>query len=548
MPSNSPDFAQSVVVLAGTYLLHSTVLLAGAWLLVKVGRVRSHVLAERLWKMAAVLGLVTVPLQVVLGWSSPIFDVTLRYGESTRDSANGAGNRVFDDSLHPVPAARTEGVDAQLSNAASPNPDVVDAIELTDGVYRSRDEYRGNTQDVVSGVRRHLNDGGSNNRPASLARSKREELGRIQRSPQPPQKGRHLSTAAVRPCRSGAVVSPPVTEGFVFGGATLTAGFVLCGLSVLLVQTCLLYRRCAGSRKVGDGTARRTLDRLLQENSIWRQVRLLSSDVFHEPIAFGLARWTIVLPSGIEQRLGKDELKALLAHELAHLVRGDVFWLWAGRVLCSCLAFQPLNFLARRRWQRAAEFLCDDWAVGRGGDAISLARCLTRIAEWRLVERECAAGLSAGGSKGGIVMRVERLVRATGQTDIWTSPSRRGLLQVAAVVAAACLVCVAPRVVLRAYATGLQNRDCSPNDGELKPALPRERAATRVVQWAEEWRLLEEELFELDRDLSYAIQLVRRISGKPEVDDYAEQLRRHVLVLQDRRHVLAEQTKKELGR
>ena len=41
------------------YLLHSTVLLSVVWLLMKVARPRSAVLAERLWKLAAVLPVLT---------------------------------------------------------------------------------------------------------------------------------------------------------------------------------------------------------------------------------------------------------------------------------------------------------------------------------------------------------------------------------------------------------------------------------------------------------------------------------------------------------
>ena len=81
-----------------------------------------------------------------------------------------------------------------------------------------------------------------------------------------------------------------------------------------------------------------------------------------------------MLPERAVKDLCEDELRALLAHELAHLVRGDSSWLCISRVVCSCLAFQPLNHLARREWQRAAEFLCDNWAVSRTQTPLALAR------------------------------------------------------------------------------------------------------------------------------------------------------------------------------
>ena len=85
--------------------------------------------------------------------------------------------------------------------------------------------------------------------------------------------------------------------------------------------------------------------------------------------------------------------------------------LWAGEFLCTCLAFQPLNFVARRRWQQAAELLCDDWAIEQRVSATSLASCLTRIAEWRLDRQSGLMSLSAVGHSGSLTRRIEWLLR-----------------------------------------------------------------------------------------------------------------------------------------
>lgn len=542
MPSNSLEVAQWVVVVAGTYLLHSTILLAGAWLVMRMGRVRSHVLTERLWKTAAVLGLITAPIQLTLGWSSPIFDVTLGHSEDTPYATSDAGNRASDGLFDFVPAVGNRNVELQRSDTIPLGPETIDENELAADLRRNEDKYPGDTQEGTSFpfASAHLPKDPSNDRPAELAGAINVDFSHNHRSEVSLQKGR----VHTQPRRPDCAVSPLTIARFVFAGAILIAGFVVCGWFTLVVQTSLFYRRCAGSREIGDGPARRILDRLRQKNSIRRRVRLLSSDAFDEPVAFGLARWTIVLPNGMEQRLGKDELKALLAHELAHLVRGDVRWLWIGRVLCSCLAFQPLNFLSRRRWQHAAEFLCDDWAVDRGGSAISLARCLTRIAEWRLEQRECAAGLAAGGSKAKIVLRVERLVNATGPIDAWTRPYRGVLLRVLVVVTAACLVCIAPRVVFPARVDGTHDRNTQASYGEADH--PGKGVRAPAIESARDWRLLEEELLQLERDSSYAFKLLTQTSHEPEVHESAERMRRHVLALQQRRQTLAERMKKEL--
>jgi hypothetical protein len=51
-------------------------------------------------------------------------------------------------------------------------------------------------------------------------------------------------------------------------------------------------------------------------------------------------------------------------------------------VVETVLFMQPFNRLARHRLQEVAEFLCDDWAVSRMSQPVTLAKCLAAVAEW----------------------------------------------------------------------------------------------------------------------------------------------------------------------
>ena len=151
-------------------------------------------------------------------------------------------------------------------------------------------------------------------------------------------------------------------------------------------------------------------------------------------------------------------------------------------------------------------------------------------------------------AKARIVLRVERLVSATGPADVWTRPFRRILLRLAVIVTAACFVCIAPRVVLPTLANDTQDRNIQENLGESELGLRREDIAVGDLQSADDWQLLEEELVLLDRDLSYAFWLLKQTSDESEVHESADLIRRHVLVFEQRRNALAEQMKKELDR
>lgn len=55
MASNfDTDFGGFVLQFVATYWMHSTILLGAAWLLLRLGKQRSHLLRERIWKYAAI--------------------------------------------------------------------------------------------------------------------------------------------------------------------------------------------------------------------------------------------------------------------------------------------------------------------------------------------------------------------------------------------------------------------------------------------------------------------------------------------------------------
>ena len=116
MAGNTVWFAQAVLALATTYLMHSTILLGGVWLLVRLSRTSSHTLEEKLWKLAAVLGLLTAPLQLSLGWPTQ-WDVVFSPGRTTAVAAAAAPPVKFPDaaSINALPQDA-----AAETNSASP--------------------------------------------------------------------------------------------------------------------------------------------------------------------------------------------------------------------------------------------------------------------------------------------------------------------------------------------------------------------------------------------------------------------------------------------
>ncbi len=112
--------------------------------------------------------------------------------------------------------------------------------------------------------------------------------------------------------------------------------------------------------------------------------RLLASWQIQTAAACGLVRPTILLPAGeIERRtpvayapgsdgaetnIGRSSaIRALLAHELAHIRRGDLWLLAVSRVLLIPLFVHPLYWLARRRIRADQELIADALAANNCG-------------------------------------------------------------------------------------------------------------------------------------------------------------------------------------
>jgi len=205
------------------------------------------------------------------------------------------------------------------------------------------------------------------------------------------------------------------------------------------------FLRSIGPRRSADHTlAGNALRYLRSEGHVQRDVRLTVSEDLSSPVALGAGE--ICLPARALSELDPIRMESILAHELAHLVRRDPMWLTIARVIEAVFFFQPLNGLARRRMQEAAEFASDAWASARVARPLDLAHCLARVAEWTIAAPRLPVPAMAERRGRVLVRRVERLT--TGRVVHEVAPGRAARL--GAAVALVGLVLLAPRVAVGA--------------------------------------------------------------------------------------------------
>ena len=233
----------------------------------------------------------------------------------------------------------------------------------------------------------------------------------------------------------------PVWPLLLFGAWFVIAGALLGWFLVIRER----FLRSIGPRRSADHTlAGNALRYLRSEGHVQRDVRLTVSEDLSSPVALGAGE--ICLPARALSELDPIRMESILAHELAHLVRRDPMWLTIARVIEAVFFFQPLNVLARRRMQEAAEFASDAWASARVARPLDLAHCLARVAEWTIAAPRLPVPAMAERRGRVLVRRVERLT--TGRVVHEVAPGRAARL--GAAVALVGLVLLAPRVAVGA--------------------------------------------------------------------------------------------------
>jgi hypothetical protein len=115
--------------------------------------------------------------------------------------------------------------------------------------------------------------------------------------------------------------------------------------------------------------------------SLSRPVDVLVSERIAMPMAVGYRRPAILLPRALVDRLTPEELRHVLLHESAHLLRKDDWIALAERVVRAVFFFQPAVYWIGRQIEQEREIACDDWVVAQSGNPKPYATSLARLAE-----------------------------------------------------------------------------------------------------------------------------------------------------------------------
>jgi beta-lactamase regulating signal transducer with metallopeptidase domain len=163
---------------------------------------------------------------------------------------------------------------------------------------------------------------------------------------------------------------------------------------------------------------------------------VLISDEVDQPVTLGSR---IVLPSAATQ-WSETRLRAVLAHERAHVERRDSLQAAIGDVLCAVYWFHPLAWLAVRQAALAREQACDDAVLSQGITRDAYATAILDIA--RSLRARTAHGLPMA-TRSQLEVRL-RAILADGGVHRATGTARFFVI-VIAIACAPLLAAITPR-------------------------------------------------------------------------------------------------------
>jgi bla regulator protein BlaR1 len=167
------------------------------------------------------------------------------------------------------------------------------------------------------------------------------------------------SPASGQDHRLASFVARVLAWVWLVGGAAL-AGYIL-------IRALGLWRAVVSERPVTDQQILELLEDCKLQMRVRTLVGVVVTDKVKSPALFGFVRPRILLPQGLIETIGLDELHYVFLHELAHLRRRDIYLGWLVCLLQVLHWFNPLIWFAFRRMRADQEMAADALALASAG-------------------------------------------------------------------------------------------------------------------------------------------------------------------------------------
>jgi beta-lactamase regulating signal transducer with metallopeptidase domain len=405
-----------------TFLLHSTVWLGGAWLLLRWLFSASPATREWIWKGATLGALLSPTLQLTAPQWFHIDGLSGRFALASEGGAAIPTPTKVAGTWLGEPELVLETVSESSASASGAGTSGTSPSAIPLEIMRSEIHTDGNRYMVVLAGQTNAPLPAGAIGPGSWPEGT---------APPDPTDITLSATAASENWNSGAPLWLQILIGLWAAGAIGGVGHWAWRLYCLKRQLRKRMSLTTGS------LVRNVQSDLSRFGRTGRRVRLSVSDRIHVPIAFGWPQGEVCLPMRALNDLDAAHQRSMIGHELAHLRRRDPLWITFYNLVQRILFLQPLLLVARREAMHAAEELCDSWACRGTGNRFAMAECLTQVADWLRPEKRDLPVACMAQTASPLERRVERLLDSKAASPDQARAGRAALILVALLLAMA---------------------------------------------------------------------------------------------------------------
>ena len=159
------------------------------------------------------------------------------------------------------------------------------------------------------------------------------------------------------------------------------------------------------------------MQRLAERSGISKSIELVESAIVRTPMVIGHFKPMILFPMGIINRLAPEEVEAILAHEIAHVMRNDFLFNIFQSIVEALFYFHPAVWWLSSQIRNERESACDEMAIALINSKLNYAKALVTIQEMAYYPLSPALAF-AGQRKSQFVMRMQRILNQPYKTNV----------------------------------------------------------------------------------------------------------------------------------
>lgn len=152
-------------------------------------------------------------------------------------------------------------------------------------------------------------------------------------------------------------------------------------------------------------------DGLLRKAGLNKVVELVESTLVRTPLVVGHLKPFIMFPIGLINRLDPFEAEAIIAHEIAHIVRRDYLFNILQSLVETVFYYHPAVWWLSSTMRREREIAADELAIALTGNPVNYAKALVVVQELAYFPLSPALAF-AGQRKSQLFTRIQRILHS----------------------------------------------------------------------------------------------------------------------------------------